>query len=455
MKNLLIQYFTNHFNFFFSNLASISAFASGTLWAFASPAIPKLISEYGFTIEEVSYIAVIGPASLVISTPIFCKLADKIGRKYTLFSAGIIYVAAWLSVAFASNIWVFYLSRVLYGVGDASVYAILPAYIAEITSARMRNLYGNTLMIFSFHGQFFSNCIGYYFSIPTTGFIMLTFPILYLICFSFMPDTPYFLIMAKNTDGARKSLQKLRGIDNVDLELKQITQDVNRQLSESVTFKDLWTINSNRKALFIALFSRIAYQLSGFIPLVAYSQYVFQEAGGVVPNGVASMIVSGIICVGIIFANLISDQLGRKKSMIISCSGCGIALLGESIYFYLQKYELVDLTSISWFPVAALVLYALAFCVGLGIVPTLIAGEIFSTSIRKHATSVTNVVFGIFSTTFAEVFQLLMTAYGLWAPFLFFSICLLVNAFAAYFIIIETKGKTLEDIQQMLKRNKK
>lgn len=397
----------------------------------------------------------IGPVALVLTTPIFCKLGDKIGRKYTLLLTGLIHLSGWLAVIFAKNIWIFYLNRILFGMGDACIYAILPAYLAEITTARMRNLFGNMLMIFSFYGQFFSNCIGYYFSIPTTGMIMLAVPLLFLTCFTFMPDTPYFLVMVNNTEGAKRSLQQLRGIQNVDLELKQITQDVNRQLSESGNLKDLFAIKSNRKALFIAIFSRSAYQLSGFVALVAYSQYVFQEAGGTIPNGISAMIVSLILCVVIIFANVISDQLGRKKSMVISCSGCGIALLGEAIYFYLQKNDIVDLTSINWFPVAALVFYALWFCVGLGIVPTLIAGEIFSTSIRKHATSITNVVFGIYASIFTKVFQLLMTGYGLWAPFLFFSVCLFIHAIASHFIILETKAKTLEDIQQMLKGNKK
>lgn len=349
----------------------------------------------------------------------------------------------------------FYVSRILYGIGDACIFAALPAYLAEVTTPYMRNLYGNMLIISSFYGQFLANGIGYYFSIPTTGFIMLTFPLLYLVTFGFMPDTPYYLVMIDDMDGARGSLERLRGAKDVGEELKQIERDVRRQLSESGDFKDLWTIKSNRKALMIAVLSRGAYQLSGFVALVSYSQYVFQEAGGDIPNGVAAMIVSGILCIAIIFANVVSDKLGRKRSMIISCVCCGIMLLSESIYFYLQMYEIVDLSPVNWFPVVGLVAYSISFCMGIGIVPNLIAGEIFSTSIRKHAASVANVVHATYGCGCNKLFQVLMSAYVMWVPFLFFGSCCLVNALMSYFVIPETRGKTLEEIQQMLKGYKK
>lgn len=429
------------------------AFSSGSQFAFASPAIPKLISQFGFTIEQVSYLTVIPPAAMVIATPLFCKLTDSIGRKKTLLLTGIIQLTGWLLVAFAENIWLFYLSRAMYGISDACIFAALPAYIAEVTTPKIRGLYGNMLVV-SFFGQFLSNFVGYYCSISTTGAIMSIFPILYTIFFSFMPETPYYLVMIDNLDEAKNSLKKLRGTHDVTDEIDQIKKDVDRQLSETGNFKDLWLIQSNRKALFVTILTRGAYQLSGFVALVGYSQYVFQEAGGVIPNGIAAMVVSAMFCVFIIFSGVISDRLGRTKSMIISCSVCGLSFLAEAIYFYLQDGEIIDLSPVNWFPLAGIVVFAASFCAGLGVVPTLISGEIFSTSIRKHANGVANAVFAAYGTVLVKVFQVMMTRYGLWAPFLFFGVCNLANGVMSYFVVPETKDKTLEEIQQMLKRCK-
>lgn len=437
----------------FNLLASISGMAAGNLFAFSSPAIPKLISDYNFTIEEASYFTVIPPVCMIIATPLFCKLTDMIGRKYTLLSTGILHITSWILAAFARSIWIFYISRVFYGISDASLFAALPVYIAEVATPRVRSLYGNSMVVSIFLGQFMANCIGFYFTIRTSAFVMMTTPVLFLISFVCMPETPYYLIMVNNIEGARKSLQKLRRCENVENELKQLIGDVQRQLSESGDFKNLWLIKSNRNALMITNLCRFFQQCSGFGSLVVYSQYIFQEAGSDIPNGVAAMIVAGVLAFVNLFANLISDKLGRKLSMMLSCFGCGLALLGEAIYFYLQANGILDVSIVNWFPVFGLVAYTIVFCIGLGVVPTLMLGETFSTSIRKHATAFCNVAFGLYVCVITKVFQLMMTSFGLWVPFLTFSLCCFVSSAVAYFIVPETKGKTLEEIQQMLKGN--
>lgn len=403
--------------------------------------------------EEASYFNFIPPIAMMATTPIYCILTDSIGRKYTLLTIGVLHAISWILTAVAESIWVFYVARILYGASDACIFSTLPTYIAEVSTPKVRGLYGNVMLVSIFLGQFLANVIGFYFSITTSALIMLPVPLLFLITFIFMPETPYYLLKSNNLDAARRSLQRLRRIDNVENELKQLQSDVERQLSEPSDFKSLFSITSNRKGVMIANLSRIVQQLSGFGFLVVYSQYIFQEAGGVISNGVASMIVAGILAFVNFFSNLISNMIGRKRSMIISSFGCGLAMLSLAVYFYLQIYEVVDLSVINWFPVAGLVIYTSVFCVGLGVVPTLMLGEMFSTSIRKHATAVSNIVFGMCVCFMTKVFQLIMSAYGLWLPFFMFSIFCFIGCIVCYFIVPETKGKTLEEIQQMLKGN--
>lgn len=387
---------------------------------------------------------------MLVSTPIGCKLADKIGRKRTLLIAGMLHILSWLLIALARTSYVIYISRIFFGIADAGMMAALPAYIAEVSTPKVRSLYGNIMVISSFIGQFVANCIGYYLSISVAGFAMMPIPILFVIAFSFMPETPYYLIMSGTSAEAMNSLQKLRGYENVKAEFIQISLDVHRQLSESGRFKDLFLIKSNRKALIIAVISRCFQTFSGSNCIAVYSQYIFQEVGGNISNGVAGMIVSGLFAVVNPFANIICDKLGRRKSMILSALGCSFCLLAEAIYFYLQAFNIVNLSVISWFPVVGLATYSVTFCLGLGVVPTLFLGEIFSTNIRRYGSAVTNVVV---SANFCVALQLfpLLSGYGMWVPFLVFGLCCLIASVGSWFIIPETKGKTLEEIQQMLK----
>lgn len=429
-------------------------FSTGTLYAFASPAIPKLLSDYGFTIEQAAYFPILPAIVMLIMTPIYCQLIDRIGRKWTLLSAGAVQILSWLLIALARDSYLIYISRALFGMSDAGVMATIPTYVAEVTTPKVRGLYGSIIVISGFFGHFIANCLGYYLSIQLMSFVMIPVPILFIIFFSFMPETPYYFIKVGNANGAMKSLQKLRGNKNVQPEFIQITLDVERQLSESGKFKDLFLIGSNRKALIIATISRSFQNYSGSNCIAVYSQYIFQEAGGDISSGVAGMIVSGLFALVNPFANFICDKLGRRKSMILSSLGCSLCLLSEAVYFYIQAFEIADLSIINWFPVVGLAAYSMTFCLGLGLVPTLLLGEVFSTNIRRHGVTVTNTIVSANFCVVLKLFQLLMSAHGMWVPFLFFGLCCFIGSIGSWFIVPETKGKTLEEIQQMLKADK-
>lgn len=429
-------------------------FSTGILYAFASPAIPKLLSDYGFTIEEAAYFPILPAIVMLIMTPIYCQLIDRIGRKWTLLSAGAVQILSWLLIALARDSYLIYISRALFGMSDAGVMATIPTYVAEVTTPKVRGLYGSIIVISGFFGHFIANCLGYYLSIQLMSFVMIPVPILFIIFFSFMPETPYYFIKVGNANGAMKSLQKLRGNKNVQPEFIQITLDVERQLSESGKFKDLFLIGSNRKALIIATISRSFQNYSGSNCIAVYSQYIFQEAGGDISSGVAGMIVSGLFALVNPFANFICDKLGRRKSMILSSLGCSLCLLSEAVYFYIQAFEIADLSIINWFPVVGLAAYSMTFCLGLGLVPTLLLGEVFSTNIRRHGVTVTNTIVSANFCVVLKLFQLLMSAHGMWVPFLFFGLCCFIGSIGSWFIVPETKGKTLEEIQQMLKADK-
>ncbi|GJQ66067.1 hypothetical protein Trydic_g4153 [Trypoxylus dichotomus] len=435
--------------------ASIAFMAAGTIFTWPSPAIPKLITpEYDITIDEASYLTIIPPIAMIVATPLFCILLDKIGRKKNLIVMGFIHIASWLLIAFATNIYIFYLSRAVSGFGDACGFATLPTYIAEVATPSVRGMYGNSMMIIMFIGQFLINCVGYYCSIKTTALVMLSIPVLFLVTFYFMPETPYFYVMKNDEANARISLQKLRRVKDVELELKQITADVQRQMSESSKYSDLWNIESNRKAVIIANVARGFQQFGGISALLVYTQYIFQQAGGNISSGHAAMIFTAMLAAVNVFANLISDKLGRKKSMVVSCFFCGIALLSETIFFYLQSIN-VDVSAAGWFPVVGLAVYVLFFACGLGVVPILLLAELFSTGIRSKAAMVTNISFAIYLSVLNKLFPYLQTNFGLWVPFLFFTICLFLSTIGSYFLIPDTKDKTLEEIQQMLKGNSK
>lgn len=446
--------FLNFFFKYYSFSVSLTAFNAATLFYWTSPSIPVILESdvYNTNLNEASYLAVIPAVALVVGSPFYALLMDKFGRKPLILSMGILHLAGWLLVIFSDSMLLLYLSRCIYGFGDACLFAIVPIYIGEISTPKVRSSYGNIMMIMIYGAQFSINAVGYYFDLRTTAFIFIGLPVIFLIMFGLMPETPYFYLMKGKEEASLNSLIKLRQASNVTTEFLQIKQDVERQLSETGRWIDLIKNSTNRKAMLVCTVVRFMQQFSGISAFALYTQYIFGEAVGSLDRGQSAMIYSGMLAFTNLLGSVVIDLLGRRKAITLSCTGCTFALIGEAVYFYFQNTGDYNLTSFTWVPLVGMCLYVIFFSTGLSIVPTIILGELFSASIKSKASCVMNIAFALLIGLSTQCFQILTTNFGLYVPFAFFGVCTFVGIFTSWFIVPETKGKTLEEIQQGLSK---
>lgn len=385
----------------------------------------------------------------------YAKLVDKIGRKRSALLVIVPYIVAFIVIALANNIYVFYVARAIVGVGDAGLFSVLPTYIGEITTPNVRGSWGNCLSMFMYIGQTTINVIGGYTTIKQAALICLPFPILFLCTFSLNPESPYYCIMKGEKDKARKALQILRQTDNVEAEMRQLESDVRRQMSEPGTWKDLFMIKSNRRALLAGMGLRWFQQLCGISVFSVYAQYIFQQAGGGISAIQSAIMFQGAVTVGNVICAFFLDKIGRRSATISSLFCCALVLTGEAAYFYISlKHPEVDLSYFQWMPLAGMLIFVPVFSFGLGIVPTLMLGELFSASIKGKGLCMLNINWGVALSTLSKVFQLMETKYGLYSPFTLFAVSCFINTALAYYVVPETKGKTLEEIQQDLRARK-
>lgn len=439
-------------------LANIPSFLCGVLFSWPSPSIPILISEdypIKITLEEASYLTVIPPICSAIAG-IFCsRIMNVIGRKYSYLLVAVPQLSAFIMIACANSIYVFYASRVAVGIADGFIYAILPVYIAEISTPKVRGSWGNTLCFLIYSGILLINVVGAYCSIKNTAFIFGVFPILFFIAFYFVPESPYYSLIKGRREEAEITLKKLLQKENVDEEIKQLESDVSRQISESGRLKDLFIIDSNRKALIVSIFTRGAQIYTGTSAYAVYTKYFFEISGSGLSASYSSIVYTGLLTGTNFFAACVLDKVGRRMAMILSSLACAIALLSLGIYFAIVHFTDIDLNFIKWFPVFCMLVFVIVYSLGLGIVPTLLLGEIFSASIKAHAMGIINIVFCLYVSTSTKLFQYLTSSFGLYSPFLFFGFCCSVSSILSVYVVPETKGKTLEQIQQDLKGNYK
>lgn len=437
---------------------SLTSLTNGMLLAWSSPSLVKLTQDketYDISEDEASWFTVIPPIVMVIACPIFSKLADIFGRKRVLYLICIPQILAWVLKAVARSIFLFYFTRVLYGVADGILFAVLPMYVGEVSTPAVRSRWANLFTFSIYFGNFFINVMSLKLDIPSISYVALVFPTIFACTFFFFPETPYFLLMKSKNEEAKASLEWLLRKD-VEEDLKQLRSDVDRQMSETGTWIDLFIITSNRRALLISIFSRVSQQFTGITSYVVYIAYIFDRAGGNNSPALSAVLYMGLNFSLNFVASFSVSYFGTKKSYIVSMAACTVAIGSLSLYFYLDDMvPAIDISSISWFPLMGMLAYIIFASFGVAIVPSLIMGELFSASIKAKGLAVHTFVLGTCQFLSNYLFYSLYASFGFFAPFLFFSLCSFISTITSFCMIPETTGKTLEQIQQDFAGKKK
>lgn len=439
-------------------LAVTSLFISGVHFGWPSSAIPQLLSdEYPFDItrEDASYIILLSSLSHMLGTVLATYSLDFFGRKNTLLLIGLPQFTAFVLIACCNFSPIFlYCARFMGGISEGACFIALPTYVGEVTEPKVRGVLGCCITLTMMFGIITSNIVGIYLSVTTSAMLYALMPIFYILAFWRMPESPYYYIIKSRPTEARSSLQFLRHKNDVEEELAMITKDIARQLSEPGRYIDLIRIDSNRKALIAMAGLRVIQQYTGISPFVSYAQLMFQEATDVISAEGSTLIFLGIDCTVTTVALLFVDRLGRKPLLFWSCSISGLILIALGVFFTLRDYTGIDVSSVSWLPLLGIILYTITYASGIGMIVNLMLGEVFSASIKAKALGVMNIILAVAMFSVTKFFQYTMDQLGLAVPFYSFGLITVFGALFCVYCVPETKGKTLEQIQQELKGNK-
>lgn len=271
-----------------------------------------------------------------------------------------------------------------------------------------------------------------------------------------MPESPYFYVYTNRLEEASKSLRRLRSKTcNIDKEMEEIKLAIQRQKSEKGRPQDMILIASNRYALLVMLLLNATEHCVGISVIIMNIHVILDEAGSIyVSPATAAILFSVIMLASACVASVIIDKFGRKFLLITSGLLTGVALSVMTVYFQL-KHSGYDVRPISWIPVACVMSYAATFKLGLGIVPIVVTAEIFSAKVKAMGMTIADLFYVFPAIASISLYATLVNNYGIHVPFYVFSVCCFVAVGLIYWLVPETKGKTLEEIQLMLKGHRK
>ncbi|KAF2884959.1 hypothetical protein ILUMI_21236 [Ignelater luminosus] len=434
---------------------TLAAVSAGMQYGWTAPVIPLLQSEDTPVLiheSDIIWLENMYMYSAFIGLPFTIFSCNKFGGKKAILISSCQNLIAWLLTAFAVNIEMLYVARFITGFASNVIFISAPMYIGEIADEKIRGFLGSFIHVLMQVGIIVIYAVAPFVSLMASSLVGACFLIVHLITFPFMPESPYYLLLIGKIDEALKSLQRLRARNDVEEEFKEISAAVERQKEERGKIIDLFIVESNRKAFIIMSILNAAQQFSCVAVMAMNIHTILGDAASVLPPSTVAIIFSIIMLIATIVSACLVDKVGRRILLSSSSLLTGLSILILASYFAVKNARM-DISSCTWIPVFAMIMYAASFKYGLGMVPIVMTGELFPTSVKGMGMTFADGVYIICSAISIYVYKYLSEGFGTHVPFFIFACSGLLTALFVIFYIPETKGKTLEEIQIMLKKN--
>lgn len=397
-------------------------------------------------------------------------VSTRFSRKNALIIAGLLFaISAWGSgIPESLSMLVFF--RIIGGLGVGIASMAAPMYIAEIAPPKERGRlvsYYQLAVVIGFFSVFVATYIigggntsglsveeievlhSYNVNkawrvmfwselVPAVSFFILLF---------FVPNSPRWLILKGRDEEAKKVLNKVTvSLEEADKEFDDIKNSLHK-------VKDQEKVSAFSKGLIFVLslgvILSILQQVTGINAILYYGAEIFSNALGYGPeDALKQQLLLGAVNLVFTFVAIYQvDKWGRKPLLLIGTFGMflGIGTLGLSIYF--NQLGIVSLLG--------MLTFIASFALSMGPVVWVLLSEIFPNKVRSQAMSIAVAAQWLFNAIVANSFPLIngseinTKTYNGALPYFIFAILSLVTIVFVWKFIPETKGKTLEEMEQL------
>ncbi|KAJ8920260.1 hypothetical protein NQ315_011921 [Exocentrus adspersus] len=439
---------------------NLLATAGDVTLTWTSPVYPKLYSNDSsvnplgrpITEDEDGWLGSLVNIGAMVGPLPFSVIAERFGRKIGLLCIAVPHIIAYLTMAFAKNIYIFYFGRIFGGLAMGGGYSLLPMYIAEISQDSNRGMMSLTLNIFWAIGNFLPYAVGPFTSIMLFNCFLACIPAAFFVTFLVVGvETPYYLAGIGKMDKAEKSLMKLRclGKEGVQKELESIKAHLKKD--DDGHFSDILKRKELRKAFIICIILIVAQESSGSCAITFYLQPIFESAGTNLSADISALIVGVALLISSFIAPFVVDKLGRKLLTVTSCLGMFGSLLMLGIFFYIQDSTAQSTENILWMPIFSLIFFIISFNIGMGCIPWTLCSELFPNNVKQIAASSVSSTCWITTFLITRFFNDMNDHMGRAGTFWFFAATCFASAIFSIIFVPETKGKSFSEIQDMLK----
>ncbi|XP_012261234.2 facilitated trehalose transporter Tret1-2 homolog [Athalia rosae] len=435
--------------------AGLAVLQAGINIGWATPMLPYLTSEDSFVVvteEQGSWIACAAGIGAIIGATPAGRLSDILGRRRAILTFPIFSLLSWLLMIFGTGVWSLYIARLLGGIACGSTFALTLTYIGEISESDIRGILSSTFGILIAIGTFVSYIAGTFLSFRTFSILGACLVLLFYALSPFLVESPTWLVQQGRMVEAGSLLARLRGdAQGNTAELALLQKDADTSKSQGAVLKKLWQSKAGRRALITCVGLIFFQQLSGIDPICVYAVSILRAAGSTIDPFVAIIILAFMTIVMEICTGVVIDRTGRRPLLLSSSLGMMPCLVILGFCYQMKGSTEAEVLSIGWLPLFSLIMHTFFYSIGFAGVPWIMNGELFPPETKSVGCGVIAIVNMILSSVMIKIFPIMVGLVGMRIYFLILAGFMVVGAIFVFIFVPETKGKTLQRIQSILR----
>lgn len=442
--------------------------------------LPAFLHDFDLTNAPKSYVTdfssnvvSVFQAGAVFGALLSSPLANHLGRRWSIIINLIIYTigAAFMTGAQGSaGVALMYTGRVFTGWAVGASSMITPVYVAECAPAHIR---GRLVGLYEVGVQF-GTMVGFW--IPygvlqsQKGTIQWRLPValqlipavLCIIAMWFLKESPRFTAKKHGEAKALEDLAYIRGLPAdhayVRAEMAAITEQVaferaqTESLDKFAVAKRLFG-RQNIRRLYTGVLVMIFFQMAGTNAVNYYSPLIFQSFG--LNSASAKLFATGVYGVVRFVSTLIAmvlftDRFGRRTMLVYGGGAMAVFMwiIGALTHTFPPSTSASGPSSAQIAAIVMIFLWAVSFCFSYAGIPWIYCAEIFTLDTRVYGMAICTAVHWAFNLMIAKAVPYMIANLTPGGLFFIFAACTSVGSIWEYFCMPETKGRTLEEIEE-------
>jgi len=443
---------------------NLNMITSGILNSCSSYIVPQLLKGEGGLLlkeEESSWFASILMLGSIPGAILGSYLCDKVGRRFTLLINSVGYLVGFLLMALSHNVYLLILGRFITGLFCGMDLVATPIFVGETSQPSVRGFTGSLLILLYCSGFTLSMLLGALFPWRTILYLGCTPPILSFSLLAFFKETPTWFLKKGREDEAYNALFFYRGNEFiVREELERIKENLRRiekqnEANGSSTIQQLknkfsrMSESSFLKPFLLILLMLNGLEFGGFPALAFYMHSILEALDSPINPFWMAVILSAYRTIIVFAMSFLLVKIPRRSMYLVSASLVAVALMVQAAFaWFPTNIWATDIQHITrWVPLLAIILQYTGFGLGFGSIVYMLQGELLPSDMRSFGCGLLGFLDNICLFVSVKLVPLLISGIGVGGMNFFYCCFVLFVATVCFFAMPETKGLSLEDIE--------